>query len=353
MMRRLYGILGIDKLTSAAYHPQTNGRLERFHRSFSPMLMSLLKDEKRHKYWDQYVQHVVFVINTTQAEAHERTPFEVARGFVPKLPSDVLWGTANAALNFSADFHVNLPMTMRITRQEVIEFQKRYDEDRFKREFRNRHPVEFKLGDLVMLHRPPITLHDDEGRKMEGVPTKFLLRWSGPHIILAKPYPNVYVIGLEKDADDLNWSKQTTVNVARLLRYIPFTHSAAPAVLRASVEARKANANAQPKSRTIVAEMLQEQEQVFLSSTGWDALAGFKPSSDVSIEQKKSEVKRLKFLNEHIKQLRNRFTFNSASDSFIREPHYTTCAEAESRIADLTAYVTHKLWSTTTIMTQF
>ena len=208
MMRRLHGILGIDKLTSAAYHPQTNGRLERFHRSFSPMLLSLLKDEKRHKYWDQYVQHVVFVINTTQAEAHERTPFEVARGFVPTLPSDVLWGTANAVLNFSADFHVNLPLTMRVTRQEVIEFQKRYDEDRFKREFRKHHPVELKIGDLVMLHRPPITLHDDDGRKMEGIPTKFLLRWSGPHEVIANPHPNVYTIGLEKDAMNLNWSKQ-------------------------------------------------------------------------------------------------------------------------------------------------
>jgi len=39
-MNRLLGILGIDKLTTSAYHPQTNGRLERFYRSFSPMLMS-------------------------------------------------------------------------------------------------------------------------------------------------------------------------------------------------------------------------------------------------------------------------------------------------------------------------
>ena len=45
------------------------------------------------------------------------------------------------------------------------------------------HPVEFKRGDLpVMIHRRPptshraaVTLHDDRPRKMEGVPTKFLL----------------------------------------------------------------------------------------------------------------------------------------------------------------------------------
>ncbi len=62
----------------------------------------------------------------------------MVRGFVPTLPSDVLWGTANSALNFSADFHINLPLTMRVARQSEIEFQKRYDEDRFKRAFRDR-----------------------------------------------------------------------------------------------------------------------------------------------------------------------------------------------------------------------
>jgi hypothetical protein len=340
MMNRLLGILGIDKLTTSAYHPQTNGRLERFHRSFSPMLMSLLKDEKRRNNWDEYIQHVIFVINTTQADSHEQTPFEVARGFVPTLPSDVLWGTANAALNFSADFHINLPLTMRVARQSVIEFQKRYDEDRFKRAFRDRHAVHLKVGDFVMLHRPPITAHDDSGKRMEGIPTKFLLRWSGPHPILHNPFPNVYTIGLEGNDKD-GWSKTTTVNVARLLSYIPFKHSSAPSILRASVEARKrvAAAAAVP-SRQSVAMFFVEQERIFLSSIGWNALARVSPSSYLSIEQKKSEEKRLRYFNKHIRVLRQRFGFDSTDDS-TKEPVYLTCAEAQARITDLTAYVSH------------
>jgi transposase InsO family protein len=73
VMNRLLGILGIDKLTTSAYHPQTNGRLKRFHRSFSPMLMNLLKDEKRRNDWDEYIQHcdVIFVLYTTPADSHE------------------------------------------------------------------------------------------------------------------------------------------------------------------------------------------------------------------------------------------------------------------------------------------
>ncbi len=78
------------------------------------MLMSLLKDEKRRNNWDEYIQPVIFAINTTQADSHELPRFEVARGFVPALPSDVLLGTA--------DFRINLPLTMRVARQTVIEF---------------------------------------------------------------------------------------------------------------------------------------------------------------------------------------------------------------------------------------
>jgi hypothetical protein len=89
-----------------------------------------------------------------------------------------------------------------------------------------------------MLHRPPITAHDDSGKRMEGIPTKFLLRWSGPHPLLHNSFRNVYTVGLEGNDKD-GWSKTTTVNVARSLRYIPFKHSSAPSIWRASVEARK------------------------------------------------------------------------------------------------------------------
>jgi hypothetical protein len=46
-------------------------------------------------------------------------------------------------------------------------------------------------------------------------------------------------------------------------------------------------------SRQSVAVLLAEQKRVFLSSTGWNALARVSPS-DLSIEQKKSEEKCLR-----------------------------------------------------------
>jgi hypothetical protein len=93
-------------------------------------------------------------------------------------------------------------------------------------------------------------------------------------------------------------------------------------------------------SKQSVSALLLEQERVFLSSIGWNALAGVSTSSDLSIEQKKSEEKRLGYLNKHIRVLRQRFNFDS-TDVSTREPVYLTCAEAQARITDLTAYVSH------------
>ncbi len=129
--------------------------------------------------------------------------------------------------------------------------------------------------------------------------------------------------------------------------YIPFKHRSVPSILRASVEARKnvAAASAVP-SRQSVSAFLLEQERVFLSSLGWNALARDSPSSDLSIEQKKSEEKRLRYLNKHIRvSVRQRFNFDSTDDVSTREPVYLTSAEAQARITDLTAYQYHISWS--------
>jgi hypothetical protein len=93
-------------------------------------------------------------------------------------------------------------------------------------------------------------------------------------------------------------------------------------------------------SRQSVAMLFVEQERIFLSSIGWNALARVSPSSDLSIEQKKSEEKRLRYFNKHIRVFRQRFSFDS-TDASTREPVYLTCAEAQARITDLTAYVSH------------
>lgn len=56
-------LLKIEKINSTAYHPQSNGALERSHRTFAEYLRHYVEDRKQN--WDEYVPYAMFVYNST------------------------------------------------------------------------------------------------------------------------------------------------------------------------------------------------------------------------------------------------------------------------------------------------
>ena len=88
-----------------------------------------------------------------------------------------------------------------------------------------------------MLHTPAIPIKED-GHMVVRHPTKLLLRWTGPHKVVNQMpnNPNVYKIQLVGDV------KPQVVNVARLLKYIPFEATKAPRVLTKAMQLQKEQA---------------------------------------------------------------------------------------------------------------
>ena len=122
-------------------------------------------------------------------------------------------------------------------REKILAHAREYDKERYKRAFRDRYPVHFKPGELVMLHTPAIPIKED-GHTVVRHPTKLLLRWTGPHKVVNQMpnNPNVYKIQLVGDV------KPQVVNVARLLKYIPFEATKAPRVLTKAMQLQKEQA---------------------------------------------------------------------------------------------------------------
>ena len=76
--------LGIDRIFSAPYHPQSNGKLEVFHKYLKPTLNKLC--EKDPTNWDKYLNQVLASYRNTPNLATVESSFFVVYGRDPNLP---------------------------------------------------------------------------------------------------------------------------------------------------------------------------------------------------------------------------------------------------------------------------
>ena len=76
--------LGIDRIFSAPYHPQINGKLEVFHKYLKPTPRKLC--EKDPANWDKYLNQVLASYRITPNLATAESPFFLVYGRDPNLP---------------------------------------------------------------------------------------------------------------------------------------------------------------------------------------------------------------------------------------------------------------------------
>ena len=80
--------LRIERIFSALYHPQSNGKLEVFHKCLKPTLKKF--GEKYPVNWDKYLNQVLASYRITPNLATAVTPFFLVYGTDPNLPLNQL-----------------------------------------------------------------------------------------------------------------------------------------------------------------------------------------------------------------------------------------------------------------------
>ena len=86
LMSEICKLLGIHKLNTTAYHPQTDDLVERFNRTLTAMLSKTV--EKNGKNWDRQLPCVLFAYQTSRQEATKDSPFFLMHGRDPRLPTE-------------------------------------------------------------------------------------------------------------------------------------------------------------------------------------------------------------------------------------------------------------------------
>jgi len=77
-------ILKIKRIKCTAYHPQTNGALERTHRVLVKYLRCFILEDQSN--WDKWLPYATFVFNTTPHTSTGFTPHELLFGRKPNIP---------------------------------------------------------------------------------------------------------------------------------------------------------------------------------------------------------------------------------------------------------------------------
>jgi len=85
LFRSTCKLMKIWKIQTTAFHPESNGSLERSHRVLAEYLRHYVCEDQTD--WDEWVPCAVYVYNTTVHTTTAFTPSEVVYGFISEGPS--------------------------------------------------------------------------------------------------------------------------------------------------------------------------------------------------------------------------------------------------------------------------
>ena len=85
LMTQFENALNIRHIKTTAFHPQSNGNIERMHSTLVNLIKTIIAENN--KQWDENLESFNFVINTTTNETAGHSPCELTFGRTPNIPS--------------------------------------------------------------------------------------------------------------------------------------------------------------------------------------------------------------------------------------------------------------------------
>ena len=180
LFRSTCKLMKIWKIQTTAFHPESNGSLERSHRVLAEYLRHYVCEDQTD--WDEWVPCAVYVYNTTVHTATGYTPFELVYGFRSEVPSALREAPAVQYNydNYLTELRGRLQSSHEVARQRLIcrkeKSKEYYDKDS--------ETLEVRVGQKVLLF-------DETVRR--GRSKKLSPQYVGPYEVLAVDGVNVTI----------------------------------------------------------------------------------------------------------------------------------------------------------------
>ena len=191
LLHELYLLLGIKKVNTSAYHPQTDGLVERFNRTLTDMLAKTVDHCGRD--WDRRIPYVLYAYRTSMQESTQESPFYLLYGRDARLPTEAALATPRTCYqmdidDFKTDLVCNLSDAWSLAQQNICKAQKK-QKQQYDRKCK---PSKYRVGDRVFVHMPG---------EVRGKAWKFSRPFHGPYRILELTASNASVRQVDRPQD--------------------------------------------------------------------------------------------------------------------------------------------------------
>ena len=174
LMREVYHLMGIHKVSTTAYHPQSDGLVERFNRTLTDMLSKVVDRQGRD--WDKHLPYVLFAYRACPQEFTRESPFFLLYGRDPRLPTEEALTQPRTRYQVDLDDYKTELTDGLTTAWNLAQNQIRKSQQRQKKYYdRSAGRTKISVGDRVFLYVPSAKT---------GKAHKFARPFHGPYRVL-------------------------------------------------------------------------------------------------------------------------------------------------------------------------
>ncbi|GJP86628.1 hypothetical protein CLOP_g16628 [Closterium sp. NIES-67] len=177
--KEIMSLLGTKLAMSSAYHPQTDGHIERLNQIVEQLLRAACKDEISK--WDLHLPVLEFAYNNATHAATGQTPFFLCYGRHPLTPQET---TTSATVQPAHDFITTMHQLWDRTHERLLDIQQQ--QKRQADRHRNDHTI--TVGDQVLL--------DTRNLDISHLPSKLRPCFCGPFLVEAQVTPVTFRLRL-------------------------------------------------------------------------------------------------------------------------------------------------------------
>ena len=200
--QELWKLTGTILGYSSAYHPQTQGVVERMNSVVSQTLRCLLHEKNEKKEWEILLPTVEMVINSMPNSSTGFSPYYLNYGHEPVMPIQLLCGNERVSTESVASFIQRVTSDWELARgnlKKSVELQQKYYDKKHR-------DIRFKVGDMVLL--------STRNLKMKGIPGKLQKRFVGPFQVVEAIGQQAYRLSLPE-----TWKIHSVFHVSLLKKY--------------------------------------------------------------------------------------------------------------------------------------